>query len=133
MSLLYKRKLHIYSLNFVPLFFKVFCLSLYVFICLFVAVLGLHCCAWAFSSCSKWGSSSWCTDVLCCFSCGARALATRASVAAAHRLRSRGTRALVSVACGIFPAQGLPACFGRQTSHPLYHQGSPGPLSNALA
>ena len=26
-----------------------------LFICLFMAVLGLHCCTWAFSSCSKQG------------------------------------------------------------------------------
>ena len=27
----------------------------YKFIYLFMAALGLHCCVWAFSSCSKWG------------------------------------------------------------------------------
>ena len=28
---------------------------------LFLAALGLHCCAWAFSSCSKWGLLSSCS------------------------------------------------------------------------
>ena len=27
----------------------------YLFIYLFMAALGLHCCAWAFSSCGEWG------------------------------------------------------------------------------
>ena len=34
-----------------------FCLfvSSYLFVCWFMAVLGLHCCPWAFSSCVMWG------------------------------------------------------------------------------
>ena len=28
---------------------------MYLFIYLFLAVLGLRCCAWAFSGCGKWG------------------------------------------------------------------------------
>ena len=28
---------------------------IYLFIYLFLTVLGLHCCAWAFSSCGEWG------------------------------------------------------------------------------
>ena len=33
-------------------FFKIF---IYLFIIIFLAVLGLRCCVWAFSSCSEWG------------------------------------------------------------------------------
>ena len=39
------------------LFFKLYlfiCLFVCLFIYLFLAVLGLHCCVWAFSSCGKW-------------------------------------------------------------------------------
>ena len=83
-------------------FFKMLC------ICLLLAVLGLHCCGWAFSGCGLWGdpllwyegfsyggfsyyrpqalgragfssSGTWVS------SCGSRALE--------HRLNSRGTRA----------------------------------------
>ena len=28
---------------------------IYLFVCLFMAALGLRCCAWAFSSCGEWG------------------------------------------------------------------------------
>ena len=34
--------------------FFVFYKFMYLFIYLFLAALGLHCCAWAFSSCGKW-------------------------------------------------------------------------------
>ena len=30
-------------------------ISLFIYLFLFLAVLGLHCCAWAFSSCGEWG------------------------------------------------------------------------------
>ena len=30
-------------------------LFIYLFVCLFLAALGLHCCAWAFSSCGELG------------------------------------------------------------------------------
>ena len=36
------------------LFFLFFFLIILIFF-FFLAVLGLHCCAWAFSSCSEWG------------------------------------------------------------------------------
>ena len=65
---------------------------------LFVAVLSLCCCAWAFSSCGERGAT------LCCgvkashcggFSCcRARALGSQASVVAARGLSSCGSRAL---------------------------------------
>ena len=37
------------------LFFKKFYLFIYLFVCLFMAVLGLRCCARAFSSCGEQG------------------------------------------------------------------------------
>ena len=78
-----------------------------------MAVLGLHCCGQAFSSCREWGllshrgpGASHCSG----FSCRrAWALDARASVVVEHRL-SR------SVACGIFPDQEstpVPALAGR--------------------
>ena len=45
---------------------------------LFLAVLGLRCCAWAFSSCGEWVSH--CSGFSCC---GARALGARAPVVVA--------------------------------------------------
>ena len=71
---------------------------------LFLAALGLRCCARALSSCSERGAT------LCCgaqashgggFSCcGSRALERVDSVVVAHGLSC-------SAACGIFPDQGL--------------------------
>ena len=61
---------------------------------LFLAVLSLHCCTWAFSSCSERGLlSSW----------GAWALIAVASLVAEHRLSC-------PVACGIFLDQGSNPC-----------------------
>ena len=66
----------------------------------FLAVLGLCCCGWAFSS-GEW-------ELLCCsvwpshrggFSCGAWALGSQASAVVAHGLRC-------PTACGILPDQG---------------------------
>ena len=63
-------------------------------------MLGLHCCAWAFSSCSKWGLlsnfsvlASHCVGSFCY---RAQALCTWASVAAAQRLSSCGELGLVA-------------------------------------
>ena len=39
-----------------PRFFLFFCFSGFFIIYLLLAVLGLRCCAWAFSSCGEWGS-----------------------------------------------------------------------------
>ena len=82
------------SLSFFFLTFKI----IYLFIYLFLAALGLRCCARAFSSCGEQGAT------LCCgarashcggFSCcGAGALGTWASVVVAHGLSSCGSRAL---------------------------------------
>ena len=56
-----------------------------LFICLFLAVLSLCCCAWAFSNCGKWGLLSL-----------HRLLIAVASLVVEHRLSC-------STACGIFP------------------------------
>ena len=83
------------------------------FIYLFLAVLGLHCCAWAFSSCGKWG--------LLFAVCGL--LIAVASVVAEHGLQTCrfqqlqyvgsvavARRLSCSVACGIFLDQGSNLC-----------------------
>ena len=72
------------GLNFLFFFFKI-----NLFIYLFLAVLGLRCCAWAFSSCSKQGPlfvvvSGFLTAVAS--RCGAQAIGARASVVVAHGL-----------------------------------------------
>ena len=62
-----------------------------LFIYLYLVAVGLCCCTWAFSSCSKWGLLSSCIAQVshCCgFSCGAQALGTWTSVIAACRLSS---------------------------------------------
>ena len=88
--------------------------------------MGLHCCAWAFSSCGERGllfhcgaQASHCGGFSCC---GAQALGMQASVVVAHGLSSCGSWALecrlnsmvhglsCSVACGIFPDQGSNPC-----------------------
>ena len=63
-----------------------------------MAVLGLRCCAWAFSSCGAQGllfhcgvQASHCGGFSCC---GAQALGVRASVVVARGLSSCGSRAL---------------------------------------
>ena len=43
-----------YQLLFLSLFFFRIFAFIYLFY-LFLAALGLHCCAWAFSSCGEWG------------------------------------------------------------------------------
>ena len=67
---------------------------------LFLAVLGLHCCWWAFSSCSEQGLRSSCgARASHCggFSCfRAQALGPVGSVVAKHRLSSCGNRSLVA-------------------------------------
>ena len=93
------------SLFFYYLFLKIY---------LFLAVLGLRCCAWAFSSCGVLASH--CAGFSCC---GARALE--------HRLSSCGAQA--QLLCGMWdpPGPGLEPCslHGQADSQPLRHQGSP--------
>ena len=63
----------------------------------FLAVLGLHCCARAFSSCGERGLLLVAVHgllIVAAFSCcGAGALGPRASVVVAHELSSCGARA----------------------------------------
>ena len=63
--------------------------NIYLFIYLFVAALGLHCCTRAFSSCGK--RASHCGGFSCC---GSWALGVQASVVVACGLSSCGSRAL---------------------------------------
>ena len=60
-----------------------------------LVALGLPCWVQALSSCREWGLLSWSVWASCGFSCCiAQVLGLRASVVAAHRLRSCGSRAL---------------------------------------
>ena len=75
-----------------------FFFNLFILFYLFLAALGLFCCAWVFSSCGKRGATlhcsvwaSHCSGFSCC---GARALVARASVVLAHGLSSCGSQAL---------------------------------------
>ena len=109
------------------------------FICLGLAVLGLHCCVRAFSGLGEQGPLSGCgVGASHCsgFSrCSARALGMWASVVVVHGLSSWGTQASVVMvhglscflACGIFLDQGSNLCplHLQVDSYPLYHQGSP--------
>ena len=93
---------------------------------LFLTVLALHCCAWAFSSCGEQGLlSSCCAWASHCggFSCcGAWAPGGVGSVFVACGFSC-------SVACGIFLDQGSNPCPLRwqADSYSAYHQGSPYP------
>ena len=66
-----------------------FFLKFLLFFIYFLAVLGLHCCTWAFSSCAV--QASHCSGFSCC---GSWALGTQASVVVALRLSSCGSQAL---------------------------------------
>ena len=103
-------------------FFYFFFLK-YLFIYLFMAVLGLRFCAKAFSSCGKRGPL---------FIAVRGPLTIAASLVAEHRLQTRrlsncGSRPHCSAARGIFPDQGSNPCPLRwqADSQPLRHQGSP--------
>ena len=110
---------HFYFFNFKNLF-------IYLFIYLFLAALGIRCCAWAFSSCGKWGLI---------FVVVRGLLIAVASLVAEHRLQVHGLQQLwhvgsvvvagrlqsadsvvvahglsCSAACGIFPDQGSNPC-----------------------
>ena len=95
-----------------------------------MAVLGLRCCMWAFSSYSKWRLlSSCCVWASHCsnFSyCGAQAPGCMGSVVVTNGL-------ICSMACGIFPDQGLNPCplHCQAESLLLNHQGSP--VANILS
>ena len=94
------------------------------FIYLFLAALGLRCCAWASSICGGPGLLFVAVHRLliavASLCCGAQAPGARASVVVAHEL-SR------SAECGILPDQGSNPCplHWQADSQPLHHQGSP--------
>ena len=86
----------------------------FIYLFLFLAVLGLHCCTQAFSSCSEGGLL---------FIAVRRFLIAVASLVAEHGLQAHGLQQLwhagsvvaahglsCSVACGIFPDQGSNPC-----------------------
>ena len=96
-----------------------------------MATLGL-CCFFcrAFSSCCRRGLLYY--DVQASrfggfFSCEARALGTRASAVAARKLSDCGHRLSDSMACEIYPNQGLNLCplLWRANSYTLCLQGRP--------
>ena len=68
------------------------------FICLFLAALGLCCCAWAFSSCGEQGpllvAVCGLLIAVACLCCRVRALGAWASVVVAHGLSSCGLQGL---------------------------------------
>ena len=94
-----------------------------------MAVLGLRFCARVFSSCGKWGPLF---------------IAVRGPLSRPLLLRSTGSRRTGSVivahgpsrsvACGIFPDQGLNPCplHWQADSQPLCHQGSPKIFKNTF-
>ena len=101
---------------------------IYLFI---LSALGLCCCAWAFSSCIKWGYSSlWCVGFsLWCLlllwsagsrACGLQQLWSVGSVVLAHRLSC-------PMAHGIFPDKRSNPCplHWQSNSQPLYLRGCP--------
>ena len=95
----------------------------YLFIYLFLAVLGLRFCARAFSSCGKWGhSSSRCAGLLLSrpLLSWSTSSSRAGSVVVAHGPSC-------SAACGILPDQGSNPCHlhWQADSQPLRHQGSP--------
>ena len=102
-----------------PLFLK----EIYLFIYLFLAVLGLRFCARAFSSCGERGP-------LFVVVRGPLTIAT--SLVAEHRLQTHSSVVVAhgpsrSAACGIFLDQGSNPCplHWQADSQPLRHQGSP--------
>ena len=73
-------------------------LKTFIYFALFLAVLGLRCCEWAFSSCGERGllfvAVRGLLIVVASLCCGARALGVQASVVAARGLSSCGSWAL---------------------------------------
>ena len=99
-----------------------------IFIYLFLAVLGLPCCTWAFSSCSEWGLLfvAVCRLFIAVASLTRLSAHAQASAVVACRLQSQpgssGAWAQLlqlscSEACGVFPGQGWNSCGGCN----LYH------------
>ena len=98
-----------------PLFLNILILFIYLFI---LAALGLHCCAWAFSSCGKWrlliSCSAWASH------CGGLSWALGTQASAVHGLSC-------PVACGLFwtREQACIHCSGRQTLNHWTTRGVP--------
>ena len=99
---------------------------IYLFIYLFLAVLGLRFCARAFASCGEKGPL---------FIAVRGPLTIAASLVAEHRLQTRrlsncGSRAQLLRGMWIFPDQGSNPCplHWQADSQPLCHQGSPLPI-----
>ena len=93
--------------------FQVSCKSFFLQV---LAVLGLYCCSWPFSTCGKLGLHSSCNswashfDGFAC--CRAWVLGAKDSIVAAHGLQSADSIAVMHrlscpEACGFFPDQGL--------------------------
>ena len=84
-----------------------------------MAALGLHCCAWAFSSCGEQGLCSGC-GAWASHHCGGSHCRAQA-----QQLWHSGFSC--SVAGGIFPDQGSNLCarHWQMDSYVLYHQGRP--------
>ena len=107
-----------------------------IFVYLFLAVLDLCCCTWAFSSCRELGltlqSGSWaacCGGFSCCeaWALGHAGFRSCSPLAPKHRLLVVAHRLHCPVAHGVFPGQGSnPRLLHWQAdSLPLSHQGSP--------
>ena len=98
-----------FSLNLISIIFLSFIYAIY-----FLAVMGLHCCPWAFSSYGEWGLF---------FVVLHRLLIAVDSSVVEHRLQGVQASAVValglscSAACGIFPDQGWEPCTGRRILH----------------
>ena len=123
-SSIFTNKICAHFQNYIKLhqFFKKF---IYL-INIFLAAQGLHCCMWAFSSCGQRGLlfvvvHGILIAVACLVvehglqTCGLRQLWHVGSVVVAHGLQSAGSVFVVhglscSMACGIFPDQGLNPC-----------------------
>ena len=119
-----------------------FLIYLFCLFFIFLAVLGLRCCARAFSSCSERGPlfiAVWGLLIAVASHCGARLQARglqqlrhMGSVVVAHGLQSTGSVVVAhglscSAACGIFLDQGSNPCPlpWQADSQSLRHQGSP--------
>ena len=95
---------------------------------LFVFVLGLCCCTWAFSSCGEWGLLSSCgVWASCCsgFSCRAQALGIQAPQPWLLGSRAQAQSLLLT---GLVGPQHVESSWTRDQTHvpwPLDHQGSP--------
>ena len=83
--------------------------TFHLFIYLNLTALGLHCCAWAFSSCTQWASH--CGGSSCCGAWasvdGAHGLSSYSPRALECRLSDCGTQVSCPKPCGIFMDQEL--------------------------